>query len=177
MENNAVLKSLRFTFQYNDTKMVQIFALADHKVGKEKVRAWLSPLEHKFHEEISDTELAIFLNAFIIEKRGKKDGPQPEPEKHVNNNIVLKKLKIALALRSDDMLEIFRLAKKPISAHELGDILRNPKQKKYKPCGDQYMRNFMHGLQIKYRDHEGVKEKLNNSPIFKKLKIKKVGGE
>ncbi len=174
MQNNAVLKSLRFTFQYNDTKMVQILNHVGYQLEKEEVRAWLSPLEDKIHKEMSDTELALFLNAFIIEKRGKKEGPQPEPENSINNNIILKKIKIALALRSEDMLEIFRLSKKPISAHELGDMLRNPKQNKYKACGDQYLRNFMTGLQIKYRDHEGVKDEMKHSAIFKKLKIKRV---
>ena len=163
MQNSLVLKNLRFTFQFNDTKMVQIFDQADFTIEKEEVRSWLTNEDDRTFQEINDEELATFLNGFIIENRGKREGAQPPTEKKLNNNIILKKLKIALDLRSDDMLDIFKLAGKPISVHEIADFMRNPKQAKYKACLDQYLRNFLSGLQIKYRDNEGLKDRKEQS--------------
>ena len=163
MENSLVLKHLRFTFQFNDTKMVEIFDNAGLKVEKEEVRSWLNNEEDGNFQEIRDEELATFLNGLIIENRGKREGSQPPTETEMNNNIILKKLKIALELRSEGMLEIFKLSGRPISVHEIGDFLRNPKQAKYKACLDQYLRNFLNGLQIKYRDNEGVKDQIDKN--------------
>jgi uncharacterized protein YehS (DUF1456 family) len=103
-------------------------------------------------QELYDKELAIFLNGLIVDKRGKKEGEQPKPEKRMNNNIVFRKLKIALNLRDDDILEILMLVDFRISKHELSAFFRNPVQSQYRPCKDQILRNFLMGMQIKYRD-------------------------
>jgi uncharacterized protein YehS (DUF1456 family) len=94
--------------------------------------------------------MAIFLNGFINEKRGKKEGVQPEPEKRLNNNIILRKLKIALNLKDEDILEILMLADLRISKHELSAFFRNPNQEQYRLCKDQVLRNFLFGMQKKY---------------------------
>jgi len=70
----------------------------------------------------------------------------------LNYNIVFKKLKIALNLRDEDILEIFKLVDLRISKTELSAFFRNPKQSQYKPCKDQFLRNFLHGMQLKYRN-------------------------
>jgi uncharacterized protein YehS (DUF1456 family) len=101
--------------------------------------------------ELSDNELAYFLNGFINEKRGKKEGVQPVTETTLNNNIIFRKLKIALNLKDTDILEILKLAGLPISPHELSAFFRNPDQKQYRVCHDQFLRNFLHGMQLKYR--------------------------
>lgn len=159
MNNNDILKRIRFVFDFNDLKMTQIFDQADLSVSKEEVRSWLTHEDDRFFIELSDKKLAIFLNGLINEKRGKREGPLPAPEEKINNNLVLKKLKIALDLKSEDVLNIFKLVNKPISVHEVTDFLRNPKQNKYKVIKDQYLRNFLEGLQVKYRDNEGIKHK------------------
>jgi uncharacterized protein YehS (DUF1456 family) len=100
--------------------------------------------------DLKDQELALFLNAFINHKRGKKEGEQPVAEKHLTNNAILRKLKIALNLRDEDMLAILMLADLRISKHELSAFFRNPNQSQYRLCNDQILRNFLFGLQVKY---------------------------
>jgi uncharacterized protein YehS (DUF1456 family) len=95
--------------------------------------------------------LAVFLNGLIIDKRGKNEGPQPEPERHLNNNIIFRKLKIALNLQAEDILEIMALAQGQISKHELSAFFRRPEHKHYRDCNDQILRNFLKGAQLKYR--------------------------
>ncbi|MDX8367762.1 DUF1456 family protein, partial [Cytobacillus sp. IB215665] len=63
----------------------------------------------------------------------------------------LKKVKIALSLTSEDMIEILEDAGVIITKGELGALLRKEGHKNYKVCGDRYARNFLKGLTIRYR--------------------------
>ena len=149
--NNDILRRLRYTFDFNDTKMIALFAAAEHKVTRAEVSDWLKKEEDDAFQEMTDQELAIFLNGLINDKRGKREGPQMKPEKRLNNNLVLRKLKIALNLKDTDMLAIFALADMRVGKHELSAFFRKPGQNQYRICKDQFLRNFLHGLQIKYR--------------------------
>jgi uncharacterized protein YehS (DUF1456 family) len=60
-------------------------------------------------------------------------------------------VKIALALTSEDMLEILEEAGIIITKGELGAVLRKEGHRNYKVCGDRYARNFLKGLAIRYR--------------------------
>lgn len=150
MENNDILRRIRYILDYNDAKMIEIFALANLKVSWADFNGWLKKDDDPNYKELSDKNLAIFLNGLIIEKRGKRDGKDPIPENRLNNNIILLKIKIAFNLKTDDIIDLFALINKRISAHELSAFLRNPEQSKYRPCNDQYFRNFLDGLQKKY---------------------------
>ena len=111
--------------------MLEIFALAGHEVKPSQIIAWLQKDGDPDLVELTDMELAYFLNGFINEKRGKKEGEQPVPETTLNNNIILRKLKIALNLKDTDIIEIVNLAGLPMSPHELSAFFRNPDQKQY----------------------------------------------
>lgn len=149
MDNNDVIRKIRYIFDYNDSKMIEIFELASLKVNRSDISNWLKKDSDPAFVELSDNKLAIFLNGLIIEKRGKREGPQPIPEKQLNNNIIFRKVKIAMDLKSDDILEMFKSINKSISEHELSAFLRNPNHRKYRECNDQYLRNFLSGIQFR----------------------------
>ncbi len=151
MTNNDVLRRIRYIFDYNDTKMITIFELADLKVSRDQISDWLKKDDDPAYKALSDTQLAIFLNGLINDKRGKKEGPQVAPEKTLNNNIIFRKLKIALNLKEEDTLAILELANLRISKHELSAFFRRADHKHYRVCKDQVLRNFLKGLQLKYR--------------------------
>ncbi len=151
MINNDVLRRIRYVFDFGDSKMISIFGKADHEVTREQVSDWLKKDDDPAYKECSDTELAIFLNGLINDKRGKREGAQPEPEARLNNNIIFMKLKIALNLKAEDVLEILELAEFRISKHELSAFFRKYGHKHYRECKDQILRNFLQGLQQKYR--------------------------
>ena len=151
MTNNDVLRRLRYIFDFSDSKMIAVFGLADHPVTRAEVSDWLKKDNDPAHQKCSDALLAIFLNGLINDKRGRKEGPQPEPERRLNNNIVFMKLKIALNLKADDVLQIMVRAKFPISKGELSSFSRRPGHKHYRECKDQILRNFLKGMQFKYR--------------------------
>ena len=151
MENNSIIRSLRYTFDLSDAKMIEIFGLADFKVSRTQVCDWLKKDDAEGYEELSDSQLAFFLNGFINDKRGKKEGAQPEPEIRLNNNIIFRKLKIALDFKDTDILEILDSMDMKISRHELSAFFRKPGQKQFRNCNDQILRNFMNGIKLKYR--------------------------
>ena len=104
------------------------------------------------YQGLYDIDLAAFLNGLIIDLRGNKDGQLPIPENKLNNNIIFRKLKIALNLKDFEIIDILALANLRISKHELSAFFRKPNQSQYRLCKDQILRNFLHGLQKKYRE-------------------------
>ncbi|WP_198266545.1 DUF1456 family protein [sulfur-oxidizing endosymbiont of Gigantopelta aegis] len=152
MTNNDILRRIRYIFDINDNKMIALFALADHKVSREEISSWLKKEEDEGFVKLEDLNMAIFLNGLINEKRGKKEGPQHEPEKRLSNNIIFMKLKIALNMQAEDVLKTLLKAGFEMSKHELSAFFRKPGHKHYRECKDQILRNFLKGLQLEYRD-------------------------
>ena len=174
MDNNDILIRLRYALNLRDTEMVEIFKLGGTEVTEEIVRKLLIKSKETYrynnevddHHEVEATEenikcknstLESFLNGFIIFKRGKQDAQLGQPEKpslnsnEKPNNILLKKLKIALSLTSEDMIDILKETGVIVTKGELGALLRKEGHKNYKECGDKYARNFLKGLAKKYR--------------------------
>ena len=152
MQNNDILRRIRYIFDYSDPKMVSIFAAADYEVTREQVSSWLKKEEDEDFKSCNDLQLANFLNGLINERRGKREGVQPKPEKRLTNNIILKKLQIALNLKADDMLEILESSGVYLSKHELSAFFRKKDHKHYRECKDQVLRNFLKGMLAKYRE-------------------------
>ena len=158
MNNNDVLRRVRYIFDCDDSAMMNIFSQADYDVTREQVSDWLKKDDDPAFQPIEDIQLATFLNGLINTRRGKKEGAQPEPEKRLTNNIMFRKLKIALNLQAEDILIIMDAADLRISKHELSAFFRKPGHKHYRECKDQIFRNFLTGLQKTYRDQALVRE-------------------
>jgi uncharacterized protein YehS (DUF1456 family) len=162
MINNDSLIRIRYALDVKDQDMVEIFKLGGKQLTTEEVQKLL--VKSVFHEEdeqetdeyikCDDETLDAFLNGLITYKRGPQDskvGNNQKPIKENMNNVLLKKLKIALSLTSDDMHDVFEKAGISISKSELSAVLRKVGHRNYKECGDRYVRNFLKGLTIKYR--------------------------
>ncbi len=151
MTNNDILRQLRFVFDYKDLFMAKLFNQGGLTVSKEQVGSWLKKEDHADFQALEDPALASFLNGLIIEKRGKREGAEPEIEKRLTNNIILKKLKIALDMKAEDVIGTLEIVNLRIGKSELSAFFRKPKHKHYRVCKDQILRNFIHGLQIQHR--------------------------
>jgi uncharacterized protein YehS (DUF1456 family) len=66
----------------------------------------------------------------------------------MSNNDIMKKLRVALKLNDQEIVEILKLVDFSITRAELGAIFRNKEHENFKPCGDQILRNFLNGLII-----------------------------
>ncbi len=154
MTQNDILRQLRYTFDYSDAEMMALFASGGLPVTRSDVSDWLKKEDDPESKVMDDLHLAAFLNGLINEKRGKKEGAQPAPEAKLNNNMMLRKLKIALNLIDEDIINILELVRFRLSKPELSAFFRKPDHQHYRPLKDQILRNFLHGLQLKYRDNE-----------------------
>ena len=151
MINNDIYRRLRYLFGYHYDHVVALFATTGFKVSEAQYKGWAGKEEEDRFIMMTDRELAIFLNGIIIERRGAQEGPPPVPEDEMSNNTILRKLKIAFNMRSEDMLEIFALVERNLSPHELSAFFRKPSHKSYRYVKGQYLRNFLMGLQLKYK--------------------------
>ncbi|MFC0276578.1 DUF1456 family protein [Enterococcus devriesei] len=169
MNNNDLLLRLRYALDIKDTDIVKAFELGGLTVTKEEEKDMLKKIANQAEEQdefekntyvkpINNQVFDSFLNGFIILKRGPQKNKSAEaPQLKSNqirhiNNILLKKVKIALQLTSDDMLDIMAEAGVYPSKGELGAILRKEGHRNFKPCGDKYARNFLKGLALCYRE-------------------------
>lgn len=171
MDNNDLLIRLRYVLDIKDKDMVEIFKMGGMDVTKDEVQKILTKSKDSEEEEsdgifdAAEDEDHIradpamyesFLNGFITFKRGKQEPKPGQPEKpeltyeHANN-LLLKKVKIALAMTGEDMLDVFKAANFTVSKGEIGAFLRKEGHKNYKECGDQIARNFLKGLALKHR--------------------------
>lgn len=158
MTNNDILRRIRYTFDFDDSKMMNLLSFEEQPVDREEMSNWLKKDDDPAFQECKDVQLAIFLNNLIDENRGKKEGAQPQLEKHLTNNIILRKLKIALNLKDEDILDMMTLAEFTISKHELSALFRKKGHKHHRVCKDQILRNFLQGMQIKYRPKDLYKQ-------------------
>lgn len=154
MTNNDILRRVRYALNINDPGMIEIFGLADCLMGKTDLANLLKKEDEPGFVECTDKIMENFLNGLICLKRGKieqRQSQESRPAERLSNNTILKKIRIALELREDDMLEIMGLADVKVSKSELTALFRKKGHKNYKECGDQFLRNFLKGLTIRYR--------------------------
>ncbi|WML43440.1 DUF1456 family protein [Neobacillus sp. PS3-40] len=174
LTNNDILIRLRYALDIKNTDMVEIFKLGGIEVSKEEMLKMLTKSKDNHNEVGNDGDIdeddenrkinnfmfESFLNGLIIFKRGRQEPKTGQPERPTMsiksngsvNNVLLKKLKIALALTSEDMLEILEETGVILTKGELSALLRKEGHKNYKECGDKYARNFLKGLAIQYRE-------------------------
>ena len=150
MTNNDFLRRLRYALNIKDNVMVQIFKKGNLIVTREDVLDYLKKDIDEGFKKLSNNDLIAFLDGLIIQKRGEKEDGTPVPQVKVTknnlNNILLRKLRIALSFKSYDMIKIFKLGGIEISEGELSALFRSEDHKNYKECGDKYIRVFLKGL-------------------------------
>jgi len=154
MTNNDIVRQLRYALNINDSTMIEIYKLADHVIEQSNLTGLLKKEDEEGFVNCSDDILGYFLDGLILHKRGRKEikpGETRKSDSRLTNNTILKKLRIALELKEDDMLGILKLASVDISKSELTALFRKEGHKNYKECGDQFLRKFLKGLIVRYR--------------------------
>lgn len=148
---NDILRRLRYVFDYNDAEMMSLFAFGGMDVSRAEVSDWLKREDNPDYLPLTDAGLSTFLNGLIIAERGARDDGPPAPETTLNYNAVLRKLKIALELRAEDIVGLLELGGHRMSKHELSAFFRKPEHRQYRECQGQVLRKFLRGLQLHNR--------------------------
>jgi len=151
MLNNDILRSLRYTLKTNNEGLVRILALAEVEATSAQIEGWMKKEEEDGFQRCPDIVLSSFLNGLIYDKRGRDESTPPlAAERRLNNNIVLKKLRIAFSLKTDDILAILTEQQFRISMPEITAMMRAPDHKNFRECGDQVLRYFLRGLATRH---------------------------
>lgn len=156
MTNNEVLQHVRYILSLNSESLSRIFQHAECPITEEEINNYLTKNGDFKFSRLPDNRLASFLDGLIIELRGKKTDNVTNLQQSINNNIIFNKIKIALALKADEIIEIIALAELTLSKHELSAFFRKPSHKHYKLCHDDTLLKFFNGLHLKHR--QAIKE-------------------
>jgi uncharacterized protein YehS (DUF1456 family) len=125
-----------------------VFALGQCEITAEQLTDFFKEKDDAEYQVLADVQLASFLNGLIIEKRGQNDGPQRQAEQQLSNNAIFNKLKIAFALKADDVTAILELAGLSLGKYELSAFFRNVNHKHYRDCSDDVLSTFLKGLKL-----------------------------
>ena len=152
MINNDLLRRICTILNFSNEKTLSVFKLGQGSFTAEQLSDCYKEKDDSSYKALLDTDFASFLNGLIVEKRGPKDGPQRETEQALSNNIIFNKLKIALALKADDVIDILESAELSLGKYELSAFFRNVNHKHYRACSDDVLSTFLKGLKIKLSD-------------------------
>jgi uncharacterized protein YehS (DUF1456 family) len=150
MTHNDTLRRLRYALNINDAKVAELIARTGRKTTADEVANWLKREDESGYTELSPTLLCRFLDGLVVDRRGPPpSGKTPEPLAFLSNNEILKKLRIALELKEDDMLAVFKRAEFTVTKAELGAFFRKEGHRNYRKCPEQVLKKFIKGLSIK----------------------------
>lgn len=165
MNNNDIVIRLRYALNIKKSDLIKVFALGGMTLDEAKVNDRLTKQEpdSKRDDKLTMQQLEGFMNGLIISQRGQKIGADLQPiaptfdmaKEEDINNVVMKKLKIAMSYTSDDYMAFMAKAGIEVSNSELSAVLRRPDHRNYKPAGDRYLRNILKGMAMAYRPDNG----------------------
>jgi uncharacterized protein YehS (DUF1456 family) len=151
MNNNDLLRRLSSMLELNADKIATIFTLGGCAMNGATVELLLKQEAEDGFIPCADPLMAFFLEGLIIRQRGPRDTvstEQPKPVITLDNNTILKKLRIAMDLKEPDMLAIMALAGASVSKSELGALFRTKGNKHFKACSDEFLNSFLQGLAL-----------------------------
>ncbi|MCF6205894.1 MAG: DUF1456 family protein [Sulfurovum sp.] len=148
VKTNEVLYRIQQALNLTPEEMLEAYALAKYPMTREHLEALLKRKQDKDALPCSYEELGVFLDGLILLKRG------PSPKKsesdevvELTNNLILKKLRIALELKEPETELIFNMGDVMLTKQELKSLFRNENHKNFKSCPDALLLAFLEGLE------------------------------
>jgi len=149
MTTNKILKKLQHILAADEEKMHHIFTLGGYELPKERVLGYLSEEGDKAFLDCGYEALGHFMDGLIVHKRGASDKKNAsEDVVALDNNLILKKLRIAYELKEVDLYAIFHAVEIDISKTELNALFRKIGHKNYRTCPNSILELFLDGLEI-----------------------------
>lgn len=147
IKTNEVLYRIQKALSLTTEDILQAYLLEDYKMDASHLEALLKRHQDKEFVQASYEELGIFLDGLVSLKRGSSPKKTNEDEAvELTNNLILKKLRIALELKEAETEIIFGLADVKLSKQQLSSLFRKEGHKNFKPCSDELLMAFLEGL-------------------------------
>jgi uncharacterized protein YehS (DUF1456 family) len=127
--------------------MLEVFGLGGATLTQNELLSYLNREEDEGYSPCSTKTLGAFLDGLIVYKRGPSpQGSKPILPQPLDNNQILRKIKIALEHRDSDILEALSRAGFTFSKTELSAFFRKKGHRHYRECKDQILRNYIKGI-------------------------------
>ena len=146
MSPQAILLRIRSILDLKDDEVLEIFRLGGVELTLDEVGGWLQPSGAWDRPPCSDAALTGFLDGLIMQHRGPRGEPAVEAVGPLTNNRILRKLKIAFALRCQDVVATLALAHHPMTERQVTALLRKKGHRHYRECKDRVLESFLRGL-------------------------------
>ena len=156
MDTNDLYRRLRYALQLDDADAVRLMGLAGRAETQEVAAAWRARDGEPDHIECPAQAVSALLDGLVLDRRGPPDNdravpPAPGNTSTIDNNTVLKGVKIALSMRTEDVRDCIVAGGGAVTNSEVGSLLRRADARNFRGCGDQMLRRFLSGLAERQR--------------------------
>jgi len=147
IKTNEVLYRIQKALDLSTEEIVQAYELEGYKMDVSHLSSLLKRRQDEAFVPASYEELGLFLDGLVTLKRGPSpQKPNDDEAVELTNNLILKKLRIALELREAETEIIFGLADVDLSKQQLSSLFRKEGHKNFKLCSDELLMAFLEGL-------------------------------
>jgi len=154
VENNDVLRRVRYALQLDDAQASRLAALGGEPVTADAMALYRLRSDDPEALPCPDRALGALLSGLVIDRRGPPAHGEPvagDDPFAIDNNSVLKRLKTALSMRSEDIVACIEAGGGSASSSVVGSFLRRPGARNFRGLGDQVLRRFLKGLSARQR--------------------------
>jgi uncharacterized protein YehS (DUF1456 family) len=148
LNTNEILYRIHKALGLSIDEMLKAYELVEYPMERTHLESLLKRRQDKAFKLCSYEELGLFLDGLIALKRG--PGPQKPDEDEIvelTNNLILKKLRIALELKEPETEIVFNLADVMLTKQELKSLFRKEGHRNFKSCPDELLMAFLEGLE------------------------------
>ncbi len=146
MKTNDILYKIQKALNLSQKEMLEAYKLAEYNMDTEHLDSLLKRRQDEGSKLCSYEELGVFLDGFVILKRGPSPKKKNDDVVELTNNLILKKLRIALELKEAETEIIFSLGEAELSKQQLASLFRKEGHKNFKECSDKLLMVFLDGL-------------------------------
>lgn len=155
MDTNDLNRRLRYSLQLDDADAARLITLGGEEASLDELAAWRLKEDHPGFQVCPDHMVSALLAGLILEHRGPPAEGQPPVHDRsaatLDNNTVIKRIKTALSMRSEDIRACISSGGGSVSKGEVSSLLRRSDARNFRRCGDQMLRRFLSGLAERQR--------------------------
>jgi len=156
INTNEILYRIQKALNLSIEEMIEAYKLETYDMEASHLQSILKRRQDKDFMLCSYEELGVFLDGLITLKRGPSPKKNSDEAIELTNNLILKKLRIALELKEAETEIIFGLADVELSKQHMASLFRKEDHKNFKMCPDELLMAFLDGLDEFYYTGEEI---------------------
>lgn len=143
---NEILYKIKKSIDLTNSDIIKAYELENFSMSEERLESLLVRRNDDNFQEATFEEIGIFLDGLVTLKRGPSKQKASNEAVELTNNLILKKLRIALELKDPQIEIIFALADVELTKQQLSSLFRKESHKNFKVCSDELLLSFLDGL-------------------------------